>query len=45
MPMCLPPSSWSVTPSAGFVHHYSQRFPDEVSGLLLLDPAHQDYNA
>jgi pimeloyl-ACP methyl ester carboxylesterase len=26
-------------------HHYSQRFPDEVSGLLLLDPAHQDYNA
>src|SRR5438552_3861317 len=28
-----------------YARHYAQRFPDEVSSLLLLDPAHQDYNA
>ncbi|MEV0373161.1 alpha/beta hydrolase [Streptomyces sp. NPDC050636] len=28
-----------------YARHYAQRFPDEVSGLLLLDPAHEDYNA
>src|SRR5262245_6462444 len=25
--------------------HFAQRFPDEVAGLVLLDPAHEDYNA
>jgi len=28
-----------------YARHYAQRFPDEVSGLLLLDPAHEDYRA
>jgi len=28
-----------------YARHYAQRFPDEVSALLLLDPAHEDYNA
>ncbi|GAA2103450.1 alpha/beta fold hydrolase [Actinomadura alba] len=28
-----------------YARHYAQRFPDEVAGLLLLDPAHEDYNA
>ncbi|MFF8787465.1 alpha/beta fold hydrolase [Streptomyces sp. NPDC015125] len=28
-----------------YARHYATRFPDEVSGLLLLDPAHEDYNA
>ncbi|UKY47803.1 alpha/beta fold hydrolase [Streptomyces inhibens] len=28
-----------------YARHYAQRFPEEVSGLLLLDPAHEDYNA
>lgn len=28
-----------------YVRHYAQRFPDEVAGLLLLDPAHEDYTA
>jgi len=27
-----------------YARHYAQRFPDEVAGLLLLDPAHEDYN-
>jgi pimeloyl-ACP methyl ester carboxylesterase len=33
--------------SLGGIHarHYAQRFPGEVSGLLLLDPAHEDYRA
>lgn len=26
-----------------YARHYAQRFPDEVAGLLLLDPAHEDY--
>lgn len=28
--------------SGVFARHYAQRFPDEVSGLLLLDPYHED---
>jgi pimeloyl-ACP methyl ester carboxylesterase len=28
-----------------YARHYAIRFPDEVAGLLLLDPAHEDYNA
>ena len=28
-----------------YARHYAQRFPGEVAGLLLLDPAHEDYNA
>jgi pimeloyl-ACP methyl ester carboxylesterase len=28
-----------------YARHYAQRFPDEVAGLLLLDPAHEDYPA
>jgi pimeloyl-ACP methyl ester carboxylesterase len=27
-----------------YVQHYAQRFPDEVAGLLLLDPAHEDWD-
>jgi pimeloyl-ACP methyl ester carboxylesterase len=27
-----------------YARHYAQRFPSEVAGLLLLDPAHEDYN-
>jgi pimeloyl-ACP methyl ester carboxylesterase len=28
-----------------YARHYAQRFPGEVAALLLLDPAHEDYNA
>jgi pimeloyl-ACP methyl ester carboxylesterase len=28
-----------------YVRRYAQRFPDEVVGLLFLDPAHEDYPA
>jgi pimeloyl-ACP methyl ester carboxylesterase len=28
-----------------YVRRYAQRFPDEVAGLLFLDPAHEDYPA
>ncbi len=28
-----------------YARHYAVRFPDEVAALLLLDPAHEDYNA
>jgi pimeloyl-ACP methyl ester carboxylesterase len=28
-----------------YARHYATRFPDEVAGLVLLDPAHEDYNA
>jgi pimeloyl-ACP methyl ester carboxylesterase len=28
-----------------YARHYAQRFPREVAALLLLDPAHEDYNA
>ncbi|MGW5365627.1 alpha/beta fold hydrolase [Actinopolymorpha pittospori] len=26
----------------GYARHYAQRFPDEVAGLLLLDPTHEE---
>lgn len=28
-----------------YARHYATRFPEETAGLLLLDPAHEDYNA
>jgi len=28
-----------------YARHYAQRFPGEIGALLLLDPAHEDYNA
>jgi pimeloyl-ACP methyl ester carboxylesterase len=28
-----------------YARHYAHRFPGEVAGLLLLDPAHEDYDA
>ncbi|MDQ2876870.1 MAG: alpha/beta hydrolase [Actinomycetota bacterium] len=28
-----------------YARHYAQRFPGEVSALLLMDPAHEDYRA
>jgi pimeloyl-ACP methyl ester carboxylesterase len=28
-----------------YAQRYAQRFPDEVAGLLLLEPAHEDFNA
>ncbi len=28
-----------------YARHFAQRFPEEVAGLLLLDPAHEDYDA
>jgi pimeloyl-ACP methyl ester carboxylesterase len=28
-----------------YARHYATRFPDEVAGLVLLDPAHEDYTA
>lgn len=28
-----------------YARHFAQRFPDEVAGLVLLDPAHEDYRA
>jgi len=28
-----------------YARHYAQRYAGEVSGLVLLDPAHEDYNA
>lgn len=28
-----------------YARHYATRFPDEVTALVLLDPAHEDYNA
>lgn len=27
-----------------YVQRYAQRFPDEVAGVVLLDPAHEDWN-
>jgi len=27
-----------------YARHFAQRFPDEVAGLLLLDPAHEDWD-
>jgi pimeloyl-ACP methyl ester carboxylesterase len=28
-----------------YARHYAQRLPHEVSGMVLLDPAHEEYNA
>jgi pimeloyl-ACP methyl ester carboxylesterase len=28
-----------------YARHYATRFPDRVTGLVLLDPAHEDYDA
>jgi pimeloyl-ACP methyl ester carboxylesterase len=28
-----------------YAHHYATRFPRDVAALLLLDPAHEDYNS
>ena len=28
-----------------YARHYAHRFPGEVTGLVLLDPAHEDYDA
>jgi pimeloyl-ACP methyl ester carboxylesterase len=28
-----------------YARHYANRFPDETAGLVLLDPAHEDYDA
>ncbi|MEV1202320.1 alpha/beta hydrolase [Microbispora rosea] len=28
-----------------YARHYATRFPDEVVGLVLMDPAHEDYRA
>jgi len=28
-----------------YARHYAQRFPGDVAGLLLLDPAHEDWDA
>ena len=28
-----------------YTRHYAHRFPGEVAGLVLLDPAHEDYDA
>ena len=41
------PAPYLVGHSLGglYARHYAQRYPGEVSGLVLLDPAHEDYNA
>jgi pimeloyl-ACP methyl ester carboxylesterase len=43
----VPPPYVMVGHSLGglYARHYAQRFPHEVSGMLLLDPAHEEYNA
>jgi pimeloyl-ACP methyl ester carboxylesterase len=43
----VPPPYLLVGHSLGgiYVRRYAQRFPDEVAGLLFLDPAHEDYPA
>ncbi|SDI18427.1 Pimeloyl-ACP methyl ester carboxylesterase [Sinosporangium album] len=28
-----------------YARHYARRFPGEVAGMVLLDPAHEDYNS
>lgn len=28
-----------------YARHYANRFPDQTSGLVLLDPAHEDYDS
>jgi pimeloyl-ACP methyl ester carboxylesterase len=41
-----PPPHVLVGHSLGgaYVQGYAQRFPDEIAGLVLLDPAHEDWN-
>jgi pimeloyl-ACP methyl ester carboxylesterase len=41
-----PPPHVLVGHSLGgaYVQRYAQRFPDEVAGVVLLDPAHEDWN-
>ena len=43
----VPPPYVMVGHSLGglYARHYAQRFPSEVSGMVLLDPAHEEYNA
>jgi pimeloyl-ACP methyl ester carboxylesterase len=43
----VPPPYVMVGHSLGglYARHYAQRYSSEVSGLVLLDPAHEDYNA
>src|SRR5436190_103770 len=43
----VPPPYLLVGHSLGglYARHYAVRFPDEVAALLLLDPAHEDYDA
>ena len=43
----VPPPYVMVGHSLGglYARHYAQRFSGEVAGLVLLDPAHEDYNA
>jgi pimeloyl-ACP methyl ester carboxylesterase len=43
----VPPPYVMVGHSLGglYARHYAQRFSSEVSGLVLLDPAHEEYNA
>ena len=42
----LPPSYLLVGHSLGavYVQRFAQRFPDEVCGMLLLEPAHEDWD-
>ncbi len=41
-----PPPHVLVGHSLGgaYVQRYAQRFPDEIAGVVLLDPAHEDWN-
>jgi pimeloyl-ACP methyl ester carboxylesterase len=43
----VPPPYLLVGHSLGgfYVRRYAQRFPQDVAGLLFLDPAHEDYHA
>jgi pimeloyl-ACP methyl ester carboxylesterase len=43
----VPPPYVMVGHSLGglYARHYAQRLPHEVSGMVLLDPAHEEYNA
>jgi pimeloyl-ACP methyl ester carboxylesterase len=43
----VPPPYVMVGHSLGglYARHYAQRYSSEVSGLVLLDPAHEEYNA
>jgi pimeloyl-ACP methyl ester carboxylesterase len=43
----VPPPYVLVGHSLGglYARQYAQRFPHDVAGLVLLDPAHEDYNA